>query len=114
MNLCPAERARHGWRALDLPARAGEAERSKSRVHPQGQARIVPNNPFAFPPSMEVRGPFEGPAEATEAMGNRSGLPVKAQVKMVLVTFAETKVTRVRGRRPVSTVTQISWVAVVI
>ena len=24
VNLCPAERARHGWRALDLPARAGK------------------------------------------------------------------------------------------
>jgi len=26
---CPAERARHGWRASDLQARAGKAERSK-------------------------------------------------------------------------------------
>ncbi len=35
VNLCPAERARHGWRALDLPARAGKVERSKSRVRPR-------------------------------------------------------------------------------
>ncbi len=29
VDLCPAERARHGWRALDLQARAGKAKRRK-------------------------------------------------------------------------------------
>ncbi len=47
VDLCPAERARHGWRAPDLQARAGKAQRRKSRVHPQGQGC-----------------PFGGPAEA--------------------------------------------------
>ncbi len=47
------------------------------------------------------RWPLRGPPEAIEAARAPAGR--RHQAQMVLVTFAETKVTRVRGRRPGNT-----------
>ena len=65
---------------------------TETKAGPKGRERDL-----ARPPA-GAGCPFEGPAEATEAM--REPARAKAQAKMALGTFAETKVPRPPGRTP--------------
>ncbi len=54
VDLCPAERTRHGWRALDLPARDRESGAQQlARLPGRGRSSTAVPDAVLPPPSME-------------------------------------------------------------